>query len=157
MPYPASLIAYAFVKKGIGDGNPVTQMKLQKMVYFAHGYHLAKFGDPLVIEEFEAWKFGPVIPFIYQTYKLYGSGEITDTSLIYNVTKLESELSKIDPNAIDAINYTWKVTKSLDANSLSAWTHKIGSPWQEVYKPHINSIAIKNETIGKYFTEILTN
>ncbi|WP_165852004.1 Panacea domain-containing protein [Mucilaginibacter terrenus] len=39
--YSASEIAAALVQKGIDSGAPVTQMKLQKMVYFAHGYNLA--------------------------------------------------------------------------------------------------------------------
>ena len=157
MPYSASLIAYAFVKKGIENGKPVTQMKVQKMVFFAHGYSLARFGEPLIEEEFEAWKFGPVIPTIYQTYKFYGSADITDVSLIVNVDLLESELCNLDANALDAINYTWKVTKNMPASSLSAWTHKAGSPWQEVYRDNINSIPIKNEKIGKYFTSILAS
>ena len=51
MAYSASLIADALVKRGIKEGRPVTQMKLQKMVYFAHGYHLAKYGDAQIQEE----------------------------------------------------------------------------------------------------------
>lgn len=54
MAYAAALISFAFVKRGIMEGKPVTQMKVQKMVYFAHGYHLAKYGTPLITEGFEA-------------------------------------------------------------------------------------------------------
>lgn len=60
--YSAKDIAMAFVKKAIESGKPVTQMQLQKMVYFAHGLHLANTkGEPLVKEEFQAWRYGPVI------------------------------------------------------------------------------------------------
>lgn len=155
MAYSAALVAFAFVKRGIKEGKPVTQMKLQKMVYFAHGYHLAKFGTPLIEEEFEAWKFGPVIPSIYHTYKLYGSEEITDFTLIPNIRNLECELATLSSNAMEAIDYTWEVTKDLSAIMLSAWTHKEGSPWADAFLPNINSIPIENEKIGKYFTGVL--
>ncbi len=157
MAYSAALIAYAFVKKGIEQRKPVTQMKLQKMVYFAHGYHLAKYGTPLIEEEFEAWKFGPVIPSIYHTYKLYGSEEITDNTLIPDVRNLELLSISLSYQAIDAINYTWEVTKDIDAVALSLWSHKPGSPWAEAFKPNVNSIPIRNDRIGEYFAGMLSN
>ena len=157
MVYSAALIAYAFVKKGIEEKKPVTQMKLQKMVYFAQGYHLVRFGTSLIEEEFEAWKFGPVIPSIYHTYKLYGSEEITDDTLIPNVSSLESSLATLSYQALDAINYTWEVTRNISAVALSVWSHKEGSPWAEAFRPNVHSIPIKNEKIGQYFTGILSN
>ena len=64
--YSSVLIAGQFVNLGVKENNPVTQMKLQKMVFFAHGLHLAlNNGDPLIREKFLAWKFGPVVPTIY--------------------------------------------------------------------------------------------
>lgn len=155
MAYPASVIAYAFVKKGIEEGAYVTQMKLQKMAYFAHGYHLAKYGQSLVEEEFEAWKFGPVVQSIYQDYKLYGSDSIIGTGLISSgVKKLEE--AELNEAAKDAVEYTWKLTKNLSASQLSKWSHRDGSPWAEVYEEGFVSNPIKNETIQEYFKRILS-
>jgi uncharacterized phage-associated protein len=154
MTYSASLIAYAFVKRGIEEGKFVTQMKLQKMVYFAHGYHLALYNDPLIKEEFQAWKFGPVVPAIYQDYKLYGSDKIIDIGLItssYNIL----DLAKLDGNALDAINYTWEATKGLSATALSSWSHKKGGPWDRVYKPGEMDLTIDNTFIKEYFKGLL--
>jgi uncharacterized phage-associated protein len=67
MAYPASLIAQLFVNRAIKEGNPITQMKLQKMVYVAHGLYLASHNEPLIKENFQAWRFGPVVPDIYHT------------------------------------------------------------------------------------------
>lgn len=152
MSYSASLIAYAFVKKGMETGKPVTQMKLQKMVYFAHGYHLAKYGEPLIKEDFEAWQFGPVAPSIYNEFKLYGSDAIrvTDTA------KLEAALSTLSPEAIDAINYTWEATKDISAYKLSNWTHKQDSPWAASYRPNILGTVIPNHDIQSYFINFLS-
>lgn len=156
MPYPASVIAYAFVKKGIGEGNFVTQMKLQKMVFFAHGYHLARYGERLIEEKFEAWKFGPVVPTIYHAFKSFGSRPITDKEYKYHEPVI-FPLFKLDDKANDAIEYTWKVTKDLSALSLSNWTHKTGSPWRKVYNPSDWDIEIDNDLIKSYFTKLLSS
>jgi uncharacterized phage-associated protein len=154
MPYSASVIAFSFVQKGIIEGKPVTQMKLQKMVFFAHGYHLAKYGTPLINEEFEAWKYGPVVQSIYRSYKLYGSDEIKTTDLITDFAP-DFETIELAPSAIDAINYTWKVTKNLSASQLSTWSHKDGSPWSRVYNPDEWSIQIGNNIIEDYFKGLI--
>lgn len=149
MEYSASNIAAAIVQKAIDEGKPITQMQVQKMVFFAHGYNLAKRDLPLIKEEFQAWKFGPVVPIIYNDYKLYGKYPISSFDMVwsYNVKHLEN----LGEDALDAISYTWKATNHLSATELSAWTHKNGSPWHEVYNPHDLSIPIKNSRIKLYF------
>lgn len=119
MAYPAALIAYAFSRKGIEEHNFVTQMKLQKMVYFAHGYHLAKYKEPLILEFFEAWKFGPVVQSLYSIYRSFGISYITEA----NDRGFEKQLNILADTAKDAIAYTWNVTKRLSASALSNWTH----------------------------------
>ncbi len=151
--YPASFIAFLFAQKGILEQQPVTQMKLQKMVYFAHGYHLAKYNSPLVEEEFEAWQYGPVVPAIYQEFKSYGSSPIMD------VTRLFSYFANryaLDEKAKDAIEYTWGATKDVNAVRLSAWTHIDGSPWQKVYNPSEWQKKIYNDSIKEYFINFLS-
>jgi len=156
MPYSASLIAYAFVKKGIEDGKPVTQMKVQKLVYFAHGIHLANNGEPLISETFQAWKFGPVVPAIYNDYKLYGSSPISDTSTLFILSDIgygfkEPDLSELDKKAIESIDITWNALKDSNAIQLSNWTHKAGSPWADHFVSGINDIPIPNKDIENYF------
>src|ERR1044071_3610815 len=131
MAYPASLIAFAFVKKGIDEGLFVTQMKLQKLVYFAQGVHLAKYHKSLINETFQAWLYGPVIPEIYQDFKLYGSRPIINTA---EFTPSSTERApRLDAEAIDTINYSWAVLKDFSAMSLSKWTHRNDGPWSKVY------------------------
>lgn len=154
MAYPASVIAYAFVEKGIEEGQFVTQMKLQKMVYFAHGYHLARYGEPLINEKFEAWKFGPVVEDIYHIYKLYGSDPIMDTYFLPKPPR-GVRAKPLSDSAIDAIEYTWKVTKTLSATQLSQWSHLDGSPWALVYDPAHSSNTIPDDQIRDYFQHLL--
>jgi uncharacterized phage-associated protein len=154
MAYPASLIAYAFVKKGIDEGKFVTQMKLQKLVYFAQGYHLAKYNTPLIKENFQAWKFGPVVPEIYQDFKLYGSKLITDTAS-FRPVETDQKRYLLDNQALDSIQYTWSVLKDFSAMALSNWTHQPQAPWSKVYDPAGKSTPIPNDDIKTYFEGLL--
>src|SRR6201996_1377541 len=156
MMYPATLIAAAIVQKAIDEGAPVTQMKLQKMAYFAYGYNLAKRDEKLFKEEIQAWKFGPVVPVIYNDYQLYGNLPIT------NFDKSRNEYSwfgfdnkQLGEDAIDAIDYTWKATGNLSAADLSKWSHREESPWHQVYNPNDMSIRIDDEKIKSYFKGFL--
>lgn len=152
--YPASVIAYAFVKKGIEEGKYVTQMKLQKLVYFAHGLHLALYGEPLVNESFQAWKFGPVIPSIYQSYKLYGSSPIVDPELSFLFDGGgEPNLKVLDAKTQSTINTTWEMLKDLSALKLSNWSHSEGSPWKNNYVPGVSDMFIPNNEIKEYFSK----
>jgi uncharacterized phage-associated protein len=152
MPYSAPLIAYAFVKKGLDTGKPVTQMKLQKMAYFAHGYHLARYGEPLIKEDFEAWQFGPVAPSIYNEFNLYGS----DPIMMEEPARVEQALRTLPPQAWEAINYTWEATKDISAYKLSGWTHKRDAPWAAAYRPNVPGTIIPNSDIKAYFTKFLS-
>ena len=57
-------------------GDIMSNLKLQKLVYYAQGYHLALFNKEFFSDEIEAWEHGPVVPQLYHCYKQYGSGAI---------------------------------------------------------------------------------
>ena len=48
-------------KQVIDGGELLTNMKLQKMLYYEQGFHLACFGTPLFNEDIEAWQYGHVV------------------------------------------------------------------------------------------------
>lgn len=157
MPYSASLIAYAFVKRGIEQGKPVTQMKLQKLVYFAHGLHLAQYEQPLITENIQAWKYGPVVPEIYRIYNIYGSSEIVDLSYLGLFGRYVPDISILDERALNAIDVTWNLLRDADAVRLSNWTHKANSPWANHFQPNVNDLTIPNNEIQAYFDTFLEN
>lgn len=51
------------------DGDTISNMQLQKLVYFAQGFHLALYNNTLFNEPIEAWTYGPVVPILYHSYK----------------------------------------------------------------------------------------
>src|SRR5215216_2283072 len=56
---------------------PVTNLSLQKIVYFCHVWSLINLGRPLVRHKFEAWEFGPVLPYLYREFKTFDRSPIT--------------------------------------------------------------------------------
>jgi uncharacterized phage-associated protein len=57
-------------------GDLISNLKLQKLVYYAQGFHLALYNTELFSEEIEAWTHGPVVPALYAAYQEYGSDAI---------------------------------------------------------------------------------
>ena len=51
------------------QGDLMTNLRLQKLLYFAQGWYLSRYGKPLFQDEIEARKYGPVVPKIYETYR----------------------------------------------------------------------------------------
>ncbi|MBF0343717.1 MAG: SocA family protein [Nitrospirae bacterium] len=68
---------YFLFKATEGEGGElISNLKLQKLVYYAQGLYLTCFKQPLFKECIEAWTYGPVIPDLYQKYKEYGKSGI---------------------------------------------------------------------------------
>jgi len=62
---------YFLMRQDVEAGDMMSNMKLQKLVYYAHGFYLAYTGNPLFIEPIMAWDHGPVCVPLYKKYKGY--------------------------------------------------------------------------------------
>src|SRR3990167_6214830 len=76
--YSALDIANYFLFKAQEENQELlSNLKLQKLVYYAQGMHLVVYdGQPLFEDVIEAWNYGPVVPALYHLYKEYGAGGI---------------------------------------------------------------------------------
>lgn len=148
--YPSIEIAKCFIKKGYDEGKPVTQMQLQKLVYFANGYNLVSNGEPLINEAFEAWDYGPVCPTIYHEYKIYGANPIIpDDVVLQFLGKSKNFDLKVDVHEKNKkiIDEVWDGLKELTGLELSTITHLPNSAWSKSYRQGIRSVQIPNELI----------
>lgn len=83
--YSAYDIANYFLYKAKKDQELISNLKLQKLVYYAQGLHLASLGTSLFKEKIRAWNYGPIIPELYAKYKSFGAGGIPpDKSFVPN-------------------------------------------------------------------------
>ncbi|MFC0184306.1 Panacea domain-containing protein [Pseudarcicella hirudinis] len=118
--YSALAIASKFIDLGIQSGKPVSPMKLQKIVYFAQGVHLARYQKPLIDEAVEAWTYGPVIPSLYHTFKHLGNSPIVESAQVgirfegHFYPKFES----LEDSARETIQLTWEITKDFGFSAI---------------------------------------
>lgn len=128
--YSAITVANAFLRLAAEEGKKLTNMKLQKLVYIAHGWTLAILGRPLVREAVYAWQWGPVIRPLYEELKRYGAGVVTE-AVPHPFYQHEEE---IDSESMRIIRAVWKNYGKYPALQLSAITHKADTPWSETWK-----------------------
>lgn len=144
------------------QGIETSPMKLQKLLYLAHGYYLGATGNPLVDEEFEAWEYGPVSPTIYHDLKQYGKMPIPSGRRVSRLNAREfvfetPYVSQDDATADWILAFVVKTYGTRTAIYLSDLTHKIGSPWEVVKKhsPHARNAHINNSIIKDYFSTLI--
>lgn len=58
------------------SGDSISNLKLQKLLYYAQGFHLAAYDEPLFPENIEAWAHGPVVPVVYYQLKHFGANPV---------------------------------------------------------------------------------
>ena len=138
MSYRPAINIASEIIRGYGEqGTGITNLKLQKVMYYADMMFLKERGEPLIIEDFEAWRHGPVIPEVYNIFKMYVSDPISlrDRNL---------ETVELDANERDVINRIVDRTISIDAWDLVQLTHET-DPWIDNYVPGCNFTIPKSE------------
>lgn len=126
-------------------------MKLQKLVYIAHGWNLAVTGDALVNELPEAWDNGPVFSSLYKSYR-YGEQDI-DWRIInpFSMEPYRANLNAPERRLVDAV---WNKYKDNTASELSKMTHREGTPWTMTYFNYGRDAEIPNHLIRNHFRQI---
>ena len=145
MPYSAAAIVNAFFDLATADGVKFTPMKAQKLVFFAHGWYLARNdGQPLIYDRIEAWKFGPVIRSLYRDLASYGDQPITrrirtiefmEAAEGFGWFESEPNIPPDDPagqRTRELLRDVWATYGRHSAGQLSEVTHLPGSPWDQV-------------------------
>lgn len=157
-------IANGLIQLALQHGNPPTQMKLQKLMFFAHGWNLALYNAPLVDEQFQAWPYGPVIPSVYHQFKAFGTLGIDQlgTEMICTPTGF----AWVPPSISDTSGMAWgllcKIWEVFGGNSgtkLSEMTHAPGTPWTVMREKYgcARDIPIPDDVIQSYFKGLMPN
>ncbi|MBD8976825.1 Panacea domain-containing protein [Veillonella magna] len=123
--YSASDIAKYVLYKCISDKLPISNLQLQKILYYIQRYFLQEIKRALFKEEIEAWPFGPVVRDVYYQYCGYGALQIKDVEKP-NIILTDSEKQAIDNIIAEKRSVTpWELVED---------THQQGHAWDMVYK-----------------------
>lgn len=130
-PFDPRSIANLMLDEADRVGLSITNLALQKLLYFAHGFFLNETKGPLVAGYFEAWQFGPVHPVAYKAFRSSGSEPIrTRASGIDVLTGLSKPLPlPIDPSVTRLIQQVLNSYGRLSAGRLVDISHAKNSPW----------------------------
>ncbi len=131
-------VANYFIDLAIKDGKPIHLLGLVKRVYIAHGFSLALLHHGLINERFdkvEAWKYGPVIPSVYHSFKQHRAGQIAEKTVIMEWNEEKNCPIFKTPDLTDKeerriVEMVWKRYKEYSDSELVTLTHMKGTPWE---------------------------
>lgn len=94
MVYNSFDIANKILQKGAQNdgGELISNLKLQKLLYYMQGFHLAVFDTPLFDDDIFAWQYGPVLPEVYYRYKANGNKGIEPVGEVIVLEEKEEKL-----------------------------------------------------------------
>lgn len=120
--------SYYVIKYFNDRGGTVTNLKIQKLMYFYEGlYMILQRKNYLFNDEFYAWTFGPVCEKLYHYYKKFESEKI-------ELTQEEENIANSLPKANKTLTeHLYKLFWDFNASELVLLTHRKDSPWSEVY------------------------
>ncbi len=152
----------AVANRFIDRTRDVSPLKLQKLIYYAHGWNLALRDQPLIDELIEAWEYGPVVPNVYHEFKHYGNqpiakhGTVIEMSPDRKVQIFAPIIPVEDEPTGKLLNKIVEVFGPYSALQLSADTHRPGTPWRTIRdaNPDRKNVDIPDELIQEYFKRI---
>lgn len=155
MPDSSIAIANEFLKRWKPATSPA-QMKLQKLVYVAHGWNLAIHDKSLVGDEVpEAWDNGPVFRSLYASVRYRGyfvDHNLKTIQLEDNAVRfLDQSLTKEESDLIDAV---WNRYGRFTAQELSDMTHQPGTPWTNAFLTSGQNTPILNRDIKSHYQRL---
>lgn len=133
----------------------VDPLKIQKLVYNFHGWHLAITGRPAVGERFEAWPKGPVLSSLYHQFKKFRWEAITEFAEDIDPVTGDRKAAIVgasDEGFYRIFNAVWERYKDYSGIQLSALTHAPETPWSKARQAGVQYIS--DDDIRHHFIEL---
>jgi len=115
---------YILGKINMDEGDSITNLKLQKVVYYCQAWHMALYDEPLFSERVEAWTHGPAVHSLYVRFKKYGCQAIDTSDIVTDPTVA------LDDRSRGHIDEVWDSYGHLSGSELRDLTHH-EIPWQK--------------------------
>lgn len=141
-------VADKLLELAAADGRSLTPMQLIKLVYICHGWMLGLYGERLISDDVQAWKYGPVIPKLYQAVKNFRDQAVTGP--------LSEDGTAFDEIEEDLIRQVYQAYGARSGIALSELTHRSGTPWHSTVKPSGWGLVISDDLIEQHYKELAT-
>lgn len=123
-------------------GDIMSNLKLQKLLYYTQGVSLALNNEPIFEEDIVAWEYGPVVESVYHNFKHNGSG------VIYPHEEFDSSI--FSKEELDVIKEVYEVYGQFSALKLMNMTHE-ERPWKNT----ASNCVIGHKQLRAYFSELV--
>jgi uncharacterized phage-associated protein len=157
MPGSAKAVANKFLRLARREGRHIDPLQMQKFVYLAQGWTLGLTDEPLFQESIEAWDYGPVVPSLYHSLKLFGSSPIVGLlkEYDYEIDDLVVASGEFDMQEEDIISAVWEKYGTWSGPKLINFTHKRGAPWAATREanPSERDARISRSAMRDWFAE----
>lgn len=121
----ASDVARYVVNLCIKDRCPISNLQLQKILFFCQIESYRIMNRPLFPDDFEAWRYGPVIPSIYRLFSIFGGMKISREVVS------GADIDALERQIVDRVA---AAKRQLRPWELVGETHESNSPWDLIYK-----------------------
>jgi len=135
---------------------PITNLVLNKLIYFCHGWHLALLGTPLQRETFEAWQYGPVLRSVYSEFRESRTHPVQHKAKTLDLST--GQMVDIEPKIdIETATFLREILKSyifLTPWQLVEITHVPNGPWDLALRRNSDSkrgARLNNSDIASFF------
>ncbi len=147
--YSPLALANYFIEKFGGDAD-IEHMKLQKLVYCAHGWSLGVDNWAVVNERPQVWRYGPVFESLYHVLKLFGRRPIRRPQ---SISPFEEPALVEDKRTKELLDWVWDRYGHLSGATLSDMMHEAGTPWERVAKENNFLVPHGKEIPDSYIAE----
>lgn len=131
--------AARFLEFGRDARQPITNMKLQKLVTLAESASEYVRREPAFVEHVQAWDHGPAVYPVYTRYKGFRNTAITAIE--------RADTQELGDEDELIANEVWGIAGRLSAADLRRLTHEVG-PWPVHYQPGVKSIRLPGDELG---------
>ena len=147
-PLPALAVVNSLLRRAFLEGcTDMTRVKLQKMLFFLNGWHLAITGTPCLDRPFEVWKYGPVVRCVYDELRRFQGRRVTE--YLRDHESFKAYVVAEQHRFYEILDLTWDKYIGIDAARLSTMCHAADTPWATALKH--GSRIISDEIIKTYF------
>ena len=136
-------VAGYFIARSYGDDEGITNLKLQKLLYYAQGFHIALYDESLFDDRIEAWTHGPVCPTVYHVYKENKNGPI------FEACDIDFD-ERFTPDQKDLLDEVYELFGQFSAWKLRNMTHD-EPPWRD----NQESGLIEYDDMKEFFKTLL--
>lgn len=143
--HTADSIARWFIAWAEAEEADLSNLKLQKLLYYAQGHYLGITGQPLFDDDLQAWAHGPVVPAVYRSFKSAGSGPIDPDEVLTDDFNWD-EYADVQQHLMKV----WNTYGAIAAWSLRNRTHR-EAPWVTTFDSSERNAVIGKDKLRAFF------